>query len=131
MVSAVDLRSRRLLWSHPLGTARDSGPFGLPSFLPIPMGTPIAGSALVTRSGLIFIGGTQEKAFRAVDIATGRVLWQVRLPAGGQAGPITYTAPRSGRQIVLIPAGGNTAIESGTGDSIVAYALPAGEENGR
>ncbi len=127
MLSAVDLRSHRLLWSHPLGTARDSGPLGLRSRLPITMGTPIAGSALVTKSGLLFIGGTQERAFRALDVRTGRELWKARLPAGGQSGPITYIAPRSQRQMVLIPAGGNTAIQSGLGDSIIAYALPSVE----
>ena len=127
MLSAVDLKTHRTLWSRPLGTARDSGPFGVPSLLPILMGTPMAGSALITKSGLVFIGATQEKTFHALDLGTGQSLWEARLPAGGQAGPITYLSSASGRQFVLLPAGGNTAIESGTSDDIVAYALPADE----
>ena len=130
MLSAVSLRSHQILWTRRLGTARDSGPLGLRSMLPIPMGTPLQGGSLITASGLVFIAATQERAFRAVDLASGRTLWEVRLPAGGQATPITYRA--GGRQFVLVPAGGNTAIKSGLGDSIIAYALPgSSSEKGR
>ena len=122
MLTAVSLDTHRVIWTRRLGTARDSGPLGLRSMLPISMGTPVQGGSLITASGLVFIGATQERSFRAIDIASGRTLWEVGIPAGGQATPITYRA--AGRQFVLIPAGGNTAIKSGLGDSIIAYALP-------
>jgi quinoprotein glucose dehydrogenase len=123
MITAVDLRTQKVVWSKPLGTARDSGPFGIPSLLPIPMGAPIAGGSLTTRGGLIFVAASQERTFRALDAATGKQLWRNRLPAGGQASPMTYWSAASGRQFVALAAGGNVALQSRTGDSIVAYAL--------
>jgi quinoprotein glucose dehydrogenase len=123
-VSVVDLKSHKLVWSRRLGTARDSGPWGLASHLPITMGVPNAGGALTTRSGLIFIAATQERTMRALDLASGRELWSARLPAGGQASPMTYLSPRSGRQFIVIAAGGNLGLRSQLGDSVVAFAVP-------
>lgn len=123
-ISAVDLRTGRMAWSHIFGTSRDSGPIALPTFLPIPMGVPNIGGSVVTASGLVFIGATQEHAFRAYDVKTGRELWKARLPAGGNASPSTYWSPKSGRQFVVIAAGGHGAMLSGYSDEIVAYALP-------
>jgi quinoprotein glucose dehydrogenase len=123
-LSAVDLRTHKLLWSEPLGTAEDSGPWNIASHLPITMGVPNTGGAAVTRSGLIFISATQELALRAVDVRTGKILWKARLPAGGQATPMTYISPASGRQFVVIAAGGHAVMQTRKGDYIIAYALP-------
>ncbi len=79
---------------------------------------------MTTASGLTFIGATQDTTFRAFDTSTGKLLWQSRLPAGGQANPMTYTSPKSGRQFVLIAAGGHVLSRSPLGDAVVAYALP-------
>ena len=122
-VSGVDLGTGKLLWTEPLGTARDSGPLGIPVGLPFPMGVPNMGGAVVTRGGVVFIGATQERAIRALDISSGRELWYSRLPAGGQATPMTYISPSSGRQFVVIAAGGNFQLNSRMGDYVVAYAL--------
>ncbi len=123
-IAAIDMRTRKLLWSEPIGSARDSGPFGIHSHLPLPMGMPMFGGSLVTRSGLVFIGATQERAFRAFDIRDGRELWRTSLPAGGQSNPMTYRSPKTGRQYVLIAAGGHIMLQSPLGDQIIAYALP-------
>jgi quinoprotein glucose dehydrogenase len=123
MISAIDLRSRKLIWTRRLGTARDSGPLGIGSGLPIPMGVPSFGGSIATRSGLTFIGASQDRYLRAFGTETGKLLWQARLPAGGQATPMTYLG-RSGRQFVAIAAGGNNAVGTKMGDYIVAYALP-------
>lgn len=124
MISAVDLATGEFVWSRRFGTSRDSGPLALPTFVPIPMGVPNIGGSLTTASGLVFIGATQEHAFRAYDAETGRLLWKARLPAGGNASPSTYWSAKSGRQFVVIPAGGHGAMLSGSSDEIVAYALP-------
>ena len=124
MLSAIDLTTRKLLWSRPFGMARDTGPLGLKSYLPLPMGMPNFGGSVTTASGLTFIGATQDTTFRAFNTSTGKLLWQSRLPAGGQANPMTYTSPRSGRQFVLIVAGGHMLSRSPLGDSVVAFALP-------
>ncbi|HET9630372.1 MAG TPA: membrane-bound PQQ-dependent dehydrogenase, glucose/quinate/shikimate family [Novosphingobium sp.] len=124
-LTAVDLVSRKVVWSHPIGTARDSGPMGLASQLPFTMGTPNMGGAVTTRGGLVFIGATQDRYIRAFSSATGEMLWQARLPAGGQATPMTYTSAKSGRQFVVIAAGGHLMLNTKIGDYIIAYALPA------
>lgn len=124
LISAVDLNTRKLLWQKPFGTARDSGPLLLSTGLPIPMGVPNIGGAVVTASGLAFIGATQEHMIRAYDIRTGKELWKGRLPAGGNATPISYWSARSGRQFVVIAAGGHGGILSGYSDQLIAFALP-------
>lgn len=124
LISAVDLKTRKLLWQKPFGTARDSGPLLLSTGLPIPMGVPNIGGAVVTAAGLAFIGATQEHMIRAYDIRTGKELWKGRLPAGGNATPMSYWSAKSGRQFVVIAAGGHGGILSGYGNQLIAYALP-------
>ena len=122
-LSAVDLKSGKLIWTKTLGTARDIAPLGLTSFLRMPVGMPNLGGAVVTRSGLTFIGATQDQYLRAFETTTGKLLWQGRLPAGGNASPMTYISSASGRQFVVIAAGGHDSILSKPGDFILAYAL--------
>ena len=124
LISAVDLNSRKLLWQKPFGTARDSGPLLLTTGLPIPLGVPNIGGSVTTGSGLVFIGATQEHMIRAYDARTGRELWKGRLPAGGNATPMTYWSAKSGRQFVVIAAGGHGGILSGYSDQLIAFALP-------
>src|SRR3546814_14289414 len=103
------------------GSARDSGPVGIASRLPLRMGMPMFGGSLATKSGLVFIGATQERAFRAFDIRTGRELWRTTLPAGGQATPMTYVSPASGRHFVLIAPGEHGKLPPPLGGSLVPY----------
>ena len=124
LISAVDLDTRKLLWQKPFGTARDSGPLLLRTRLPIPLGVPNIGGSVTTGSGLVFIGATQEHMIRAYDARTGRELWKGRLPAGGNATPMTYWSTKSGRQFVVIAAGGHGGILSGYSDQLIAFALP-------
>jgi quinoprotein glucose dehydrogenase len=80
------------------------------------------GGNIVTKGGLVFIGATADDYLRAVDLASGRTLWQARLPAGGQATPMSYEV--NGKQYVLIAAGGHGGLGTRSGDYIMAYALP-------
>jgi quinoprotein glucose dehydrogenase len=121
-IRAIDLKTGRTLWDRPLGEARTNGPFGIPSLLPIPIGTPNNGGAVVTAGGLIFIAAATDNLIRAIDIETGKVLWTDKLPAGGQATPMTYEA--DGRQFLAIVAGGHHFMETPIGDDVIAYALP-------
>jgi quinoprotein glucose dehydrogenase len=127
MIAAVDLRTRRLLWSEPLGTAEESGPLGIHSHLPLTMGVPNIGGAVVTRGGVAFIGAAQDDYLRAYETATGREIWKAKLPAGGNATPMTYWSDASGREFVVIAAGGHGGLLTTPGDDIVAYALPTHE----
>ena len=122
MVSAINLKTRKLVWTRPFGTTAGSGPFGMRLGLPLPMGVPNLGGSLTTASGLTFIGASQDEYFRAIDTRSGRELWRAVLPAGGQATPMTYKTP-GGRQFVVIAAGGHMGLRTRMGDSLVAYAL--------
>jgi quinoprotein glucose dehydrogenase len=121
-IRGIDLRTGKTLWDHPFGSARNNGPFGIPSKLPITIGTPNNGGPLVTAGGLVFIAATTDDTFRAIDVKTGEVVWEDQLPAGGQATPMTYEA--DGRQFVVIAPGGHHFMKTKLGDYVVAYALP-------
>ncbi len=121
-IRAIDLRSGRTIWDRPFGSARRNGPFGIPSMLPLEIGTPNNGGPVVTAGGVIFVAATTDNLIRAIDLKTGKTLWQDVLPAGGQATPMVYEA--GGRQYVVIMAGGHHFMETPVGDQLIAYALP-------
>ena len=118
-VAGIDLLSNKVVWKHKNGTSRDSSP--IPIGLPI--GVPSMGGSIVTASGLGFLSGTLDQYLRAYDVNTGEVLWKARLPAGGQATPMTYTG-KDGKQYVLVTAGGHGSLGTKMGDYIIAYKLP-------
>jgi len=122
-LSGVDLRTGQLIWHRPIGTAEDIGPLGMRLGLKIPFGPPSAGGAITTASGLTFVAASQDAYLRAFDTGSGSLLWEGRLPAGGQATPMTYLTS-SGRQMVIIAAGGMGSFKTKMGDYVVAYALP-------
>jgi quinate dehydrogenase (quinone) len=101
-IAAIDLKSRQTLWRRPLGTANEMGPLGLKVKLRIPMGIPYTAGTIVTKGGLIFMGGTLDRHMRALDIRTGEEMWSDFLPNSAQATPMSYVAPQSGRQFVVI-----------------------------
>jgi quinoprotein glucose dehydrogenase len=82
---------------------------------------PGLGGPIVTAGGLVFIAASFDDRLRAFDTDTGTLRWEVKLPAGGQATPMTYVI--GGRQYVVIAAGGYKE-DSTRGDYLVAYALP-------
>ncbi len=123
-ISAIDLRTRKLLWSRPLGTGENSGPLGYKSHIPLPFGTINLSGSLVTRSGLTFVAGTNDGYLRALDTATGKVVWKKRLPAAGYATPMSYYSDKSGRQFIVLAATGNKRMGAEVGDYVLAFALP-------
>ena len=117
MLVGVNLKDATIAWRSPLGT------MPLPNGVAKPardVGSPNLGGPIATASGLVFIGATLDRAFRAFDIETGSQLWLAQLPAGARATPMTYEA--GGRQFVVISAGGGGPF--GAGDAVIAYALP-------
>jgi quinoprotein glucose dehydrogenase len=103
-----------------LGTARDI----LPIPIPFAFGTPNLGGPMGTAGGLVFIGAAMDNYLRAFDVETGAELWKGRLPAGGQATPMTCRLHPDGRQYVVIAAGGHGRLGTKLGDTLVAFALP-------
>jgi glucose dehydrogenase len=61
---------------------------------------------------------------RAFELESGAKLWEGRLPAGGQATPMTYFVAEAGKQYVVIAAGGHDKMGTTHGDYVIAYALP-------
>lgn len=85
-------------------------------------GTENFGGTIVTAGGLVFIGGSKDAKFRAIDSGTGKTLWEFQLSAGGYATPCTYVAGE--RQYVVIAAGGGGKPRTPSGDTFYAFALP-------
>lgn len=123
-ISALDLKTRKLVWSKSFGTSARAGPFNLPTLLPIRMGVPNMGGSVVTAGGLTFIGAAQDRKLRAYDTATGRELWSFELPAIAAALPMSFVSPEDGRQYVVIASGGHYALPGPQAGAILAFALP-------
>jgi quinoprotein glucose dehydrogenase len=117
-LSAIDLNAGLIVWQVPLGEHPELAARGLRN-----TGTENFGGSIVTATGLVFIGGSKDEKLHAFDAATGKLLWEAALPAGGYATPATYAV--NGRQFVVIAAGGGGKPRTKSGDAFVAFALPA------
>lgn len=118
-VSGADLRTGEIAYKHRNGTVRDMTP--LP--LPFKVGVPGIGGPMITKGGVAFLGAAVDDYLRAYNLTNGKQLWEARLPAGGQATPMTY-AVEDGRQFVVMVAGGHGSVGTKPGDYVIAYALP-------
>lgn len=118
-LNAIDLNTGEYLWRVPLGEYPELVAQGR-----APTGTENYGGPVVTAGGLLFIGASKDEYFRAFDRRDGREVWRWKLPAGGYATPATYAV--DGRQYVVIACGGGK-MGTKSGDSYVAFALPAKE----
>ncbi|GKT15282.1 glucose/quinate/shikimate family membrane-bound PQQ-dependent dehydrogenase [Acidovorax sp. SUPP2522] len=118
-VAGADLTTGKIVWKHKNGTVRDLAPVPVP----FKMGVPNLGGPVTTAGGVAFLSGTLDYYVRAYDVSNGNELWKSRLPAGGQATPMTYTGA-DGRQYLVVAAGGHGSLGTRTGDWLIAYALP-------
>jgi quinoprotein glucose dehydrogenase len=111
---AVNAATGEFVWRVPLGV-NDSLPDGKKG-----VGSPGYGGPMVTAGGLVFIGATRDRRFRAFDSRTGKELWSTRVDYNVTAIPITYMG-RNGKQYVAV-----TAATQGQGDneSLQVFALP-------
>jgi glucose dehydrogenase len=115
---AVDMNTGGIRWKVTLGEFDEFKQRGIPK-----TGAPNIGGSIVTDGGLVFIAATNDRKFRAFDRETGDELWTTTLPASGFATPATYMG-RSGRQFVVIAAGGGNKYDKIFTGKIVAFALP-------
>ncbi|GLR49023.1 glucose/quinate/shikimate family membrane-bound PQQ-dependent dehydrogenase [Shinella yambaruensis] len=117
-VAGANLATGEIAYKHKNGTVMDMTP--LP--LPFKVGVPGIGGPIITKGGVAFLGAAVDDYLRAYDLTSGRQLWEARLPAGGQATPMTYTV--GDKQYVLIVAGGHGSVGTKPGDYVIAYTLP-------
>lgn len=117
VIAGIDLGTGEIVWRKTFGTTEDLSP--APA---LELGTPNFGGPIITAGGIVFIAAAMDNYLRAIDVESGEELWRGRLPAGGQATPMTYTW--QGRQYVVIYAGGNARLGTQLGDSVLAFALP-------
>ncbi len=118
-LSAIDLDTRKLLWTQPLGTTSEVAPFGIA----LPTGIMTQGGAMTTATGLTFIGAAFESTFRAFETQTGKLLWQAKLPAPGRATPMSYTSSETRRQYVVIASGGRSKFTNQPEAHLSAFAI--------
>lgn len=116
-LTAINLNNGEFAWQATLGEFDELTAKGIP-----PTGAPNLGGSIVTAGGLVFIASTQDEKFRAFDKATGKILWETKLPAGGYATPATYMV--NGKQFIVIAAGGGGKLLTKSGDYYIAFALP-------
>lgn len=115
-LTAIDLGSGDFAWREVLG--------GYPELVARGKkrtGSYQLGGAIATAGGLVFIAATADEKIRALDSASGAVLWEEKLPAGGYATPCTYLV--SGKQFVAIACGGGNRQRTASGDQFVVFAL--------
>jgi len=113
-LNAVDVSKGEIVWRVPLGVVDG---------LDRETGSPNLGGTLATAGGLIFIGATADSRFRAFDSRTGKQLWVEELAASAHAAPVTFIGKKSGKQFVVIAAGGGGYFRGKTSDEVVSFAL--------
>lgn len=116
-IAAIDLKTGETLWREPFGQIQQWG-----FYMPESWGSPTIGGPVLTKSGLIFIGGSMDARVRALDAKTGKVLWKAQVDAPAVSIPAVFDY--KGREYVLFTAGGNSIIKPQVGDQLVAFALP-------
>lgn len=125
-ITAYNMESGEIIWQVPNGEVtklveqgiRDTGSTA-------PRGGPVA-----TASGLLFVGTSSDRKFRARDAATGKVVWEFDLPAASEGVPAIYEV--NGRQYIVIAVGGDGLFPPSLGQTppgpsqYMAFALPEG-----
>jgi quinoprotein glucose dehydrogenase len=113
-LNAINLNTGEYEWKIPIGNYPDLREDGAPE-----TGTEGYGGPIVTAGGLVFIGSTRDKKFRAFDKETGALLWETTLPGVANATPCTYMA--DGKQFIAVSVSGYPENPAGC---IMAFALP-------
>ena len=98
-LTAVNANTGEVAWAVPLGIFEEQ-----------PEGRQLLGNAgsagpTVTAGGLVFVGATNDRRFRAFDADTGEQLWETTLNGNANANPMTYRGS-DGKQYVAINASG-------------------------
>ena len=130
LITAYDMNTGNIIWQVPDGEVTSLAQKGITGTgSHAPRGGPVA-----TGGGLVFVGTSSDRKFRARDAATGKVLWEHALPAASEGVPAVYEV--GGREFIVIAVGGNGLFASDFGNGkpgpnqYIAFALPAGVKSG-
>jgi len=121
VLTAIDMRKGTISWQRSVGSIQDVAPAIVPN---LELGMAGMGGPIITAGGVIFMAAVMDDYLRAFDLKDGKTLWEGRLPAGGQATPMTFFLEETGKQYVVIAAGGHARVGTTAGDYVIAYALP-------
>ncbi|HVY92403.1 MAG TPA: PQQ-binding-like beta-propeller repeat protein, partial [Bryobacteraceae bacterium] len=100
VLSAINASTGEIAWQVTLGGYKQLEAKGIMN-----TGAVNAGGSIVTASGLLLIGATNDRRFRAFDAKTGKLLWQIDMDGNALATPITYLT-RDGHQLLAVMTGG-------------------------
>jgi glucose dehydrogenase len=121
MLTAVNLKTGDFAWRVPLGVT-DELPEGKRNTGRINLGGPI-----VTAGGIVFIGATNDRRFRAIDSRTGKELWVTRLDYSANAVPMTFLGKNGKQYVAIAVTGGGAGITNpnpANTESLQVFALP-------
>ena len=124
---AVDANTGEIAWETRLGITEE-----LPEGRQDTGSNNTFGGPIVTAGGLVFIGATGDRYFRAFDASNGNIMWEQQLDYAPMTVPITYRG-KDGKQYVAV-----VAVGSGFGgpaprgpdgkplnnEALIAFALP-------
>lgn len=103
---AIDANTGQIAWQRPFGITE-----ALPPDKQLTGGSGNAGPS-ATAGGLVFVGATNDRRFRAFDAATGEELWSFELGANVNANPMTYLGSDNEQYVAVV-----------ANDTLVAFAL--------
>ncbi len=126
-IAAYDMDLGAMLYQVPNGDMKVLGEKGKGLGSQTPRGGPVT-----TAGGLLFVGTSSDRKFRARDVANGQTLWSYDLPAASEGTPAVYEV--AGREYVVIPCGWAGMFNGGLGlppapkiNRYIAFALPKGK----
>jgi glucose dehydrogenase len=106
-VTAYDLNKGTIMWQVPDGEVASLAAQGIHdtgSHAP-------RGGVVATAGGLLFIGTSSDRKFRAYEADTGKVLWSYDLDAATEGVPAVYAV--NGKEYIAIAVGGNGLFSQG------------------
>ena len=113
-LNAINLNTGEYAWKVTIGNVPDLQQQGEAI-----TGAEGYGGPIVTSGGLVFIGSTHDKKFRAYDKDNGQLLWETTLPGVANATPCTYW--QEGKQFIAVSVSGTEENPSGY---IISFSLP-------
>ena len=84
-LQAWNLDTGQKVWSHPFANSELWGP------------------VLATAGGMLFMGGTNDRYFRAFDASNGKILWEFRTGSGVNGVPVSFQV--DGKQYIAVQSG--------------------------